>query len=739
MRQEYPYLQDQDFLFKIGAMQLKEQIVKITILTLDEAPIKDIQGRVTTGSISVDGNSSVRRTANLTFIADEYKNDLTDINNLLSLNKKVQLFTGFKNTTDLYSQFPILWFPLGIYVIINASISSSSNGILINLQLKDKMCLLNGECGGVIPASTTFHEMEQIEENGNILIIKPTMYQIIQEVVNHFGGEQLGKIIISGLDTRVKQVMKWIGTKNLYLIKDSSNEDYGFYTIDSNAIFSLETDKETNNYYEEYQLEEDVGYIYTDFTYPNELIVDAGATVTEVLDKIKETLGNYEYYYDIDGNFIFQEIKNYLNNKYSKELIEGFQKSEIPYVMDISKGKTIYRFNDRNIITSYSNTPQYNMIKNDFVVWGVRKDSTGKEFPIRYHLAIDEKPSIDKGYENYYYVLFYFDVNDKTEKIIVPTPVKSKDAFPIGKSGDYLIFNNEGNIEVYGWNQNDGTFNKIALKNNEEEILNAEEEGNYLLYLVHSTDWRSELFLQGAMAEQMGIDSNYYYTELKNEWLKIYDLKQKKIECSDETRKAINKKYFNKENISNQILAVEGGFRDTMNDKIKMQSLDYYLDFIDTGSRLGNISVKKIGRRTKVLNDPKVNCIFAAGIPDYVFINKSIDKPSQKSTAALRQECLRDGQPFVQVEDNIYQSLEIGGNLNDAYTTIQDLLYQYTSYNETININCLPLYFLEPNIRIGVYDERTGIQGDYIISSFNLPLDISGTMSISAIRALDKI
>jgi hypothetical protein len=734
MRQEYPYLQDQSFLSQIGVMTLKEQVVKITVLTLDEAPIEDIQGRVTAGSISVDGNSSVRRTANLTLIADEYKNDLTDINNLLSLNKKIQLFTGFKNTTDLYPQFPILWFPLGIYVIINASISSSSSGIMINLQLKDKMCLLNGECGGVIPASTTFHEMEQIGENGNILITQPTIYQIVQEVVNHFGGEQLGKIIISGLNTRIKKVMKWIGTKNLYLIK--SNDGKSIYTIDSDKIVSL-----PDSDYEEYQLEEDVGYIYTDFTYPGELVVDAGATVTEVLDKIKETLGNYEYYYDIDGNFIFQEIKNYLNNKYSKELIEGFQKSEIPYTMDISKGKTVYRFDDRNIITSYSNTPQYNMIKNDFIIWGVRKDSTGKEFSIRYHLAIDEKPSLDKGYENYYYVLFYFDSNDKSEKIIVPTSVINKQSLPkTGKEGDWFIYY-DNEIKIVYWDNEKEIFKEIELKdqNGNDSILYADEENSYLLYLVHTVDWRSELFLQGAAAEQFGIDSNYYYTELKNEWLKIYDLKQKIVECPDKILKAINQKYFHNNNIDNSIKVVEGGFRDIVNNKIKMQSLDYYLDFIDTGSRLGDISVKKIGRRTKVLNDPKVNCIFAAGIPDYVFINKSIDAPASKSTAALRQECLREGQDFVQVEDNIYQSLEIGGNLNDAYTAIQDLLYQYTSYNETININCLPIYFLEPNTRIGVFDERTGIQGDYIISSFNLPLDIAGTMSISAIRALDKI
>nr|DAE09686.1 MAG TPA: Neugrin [Myoviridae sp. ctjhW4] len=35
--------------------------------------------------------------------------------------------------------------------------------------------------------------------------------------------------------------------------------------------------------------------------------MSAGDTVTSALDKIKQVLGNYEYFYDLDGNFIFQE------------------------------------------------------------------------------------------------------------------------------------------------------------------------------------------------------------------------------------------------------------------------------------------------------------------------------------------------------------------------------------------------------------------------------------------------
>jgi hypothetical protein len=221
MKQDYTYLQDSSFLQKIDKQRIKEQYIKITVLDfVTENPKQSIEGRVTGGNLNIDGTSSIRRTCNLSMIADEYENDLTKVNNLLSINKKIDLAIGFLNTTDEYSNYPIIWFPLGRYVIINPSISHGTEGVTISLQLKDKMCLLNGECGGTIPASTTFHEYETVDENGEYVIVKPTIYQIIQEAVNHFGGEQLNRIIISDIDTRVKQVMKWVGSSPLYIIKD---------------------------------------------------------------------------------------------------------------------------------------------------------------------------------------------------------------------------------------------------------------------------------------------------------------------------------------------------------------------------------------------------------------------------------------------------------------------------------------------------------------------------------------
>ena len=65
---------------------------------------------------------------------------------------------------------------------------------------------------------------------------------------------------------------------------------------------------------------------------------------------------------------------------------------------------------------SYSNSPQFQQIKNDFVIWGKRKTVNGQEIPIRYHLAIDKKPDIG----NIYKVFFYNDPDDNLIKAVKP-------------------------------------------------------------------------------------------------------------------------------------------------------------------------------------------------------------------------------------------------------------------------------------------------------------------------------
>jgi len=60
-----------------------------------------------------------------------------------------------------------------------------------------------------------------------------------------------------------------------------------------------------------------IGYRMTDLTYAGDLISSIGEPLTSILDKIKTMLGAFEYFYDVNGNFIFQAKKSYSNKSWN--------------------------------------------------------------------------------------------------------------------------------------------------------------------------------------------------------------------------------------------------------------------------------------------------------------------------------------------------------------------------------------------------------------------------------------
>lgn len=751
MRYNYPYLKDKNFLKQVDLMKIRIHKVKVTVLNWEEEPVESIEGVATSGSINVDGKSSVRRTANFSMIADGVINNVENVDNLIALNKKVSVEVGLKNFVDnpKYNQYETLWFPQGIYVICGVSINhDASSAVSISLQLKDKMCLLNGDVSGVIPAAVTLNEMdtynglsviqddafvlegtiddeqkllttipenllyyETVGENqkyalivdglaGEALsdrIIQPTIYQIIQEVTNHFGGEQLGKIIISDVPNRIKQAMQWIGDSPLWLCKDmiGSIPDISFFTDESRKN---EWEQQHGVKATQITAGGNVGYIYTDFVFPGELIANAGDNVCTILDKIRDTLGNYEYFYDLYGNFVFQEIKNYLNTTQAKVDLEGMKTDD--YIIDMGAGKSVYDFEDNMIVSSISAAPQYNMIKNDFLVWGMRKNSNGNEVPIRYHLAIDSKPETG----NEYICIKYIDKDDNLTKYVVPLIYETNLDLPIeGLTGVFYkckFYKQTPESEPIPLSDNLFFTYEVDLGGYQQVLLESVK--------ITTKDWRSELYLSGQQAVPLATDSNYYFSELSGEWTKQYDL--------------------------------DGSFNEDGRigflDEIERDSthLDYYLDLIDDGSAISNFSVSNIGRRQKVITDTSVNCIFEPYIEDVVLVEMG-----KKSTSARIQECRDNQQIYVQVSSNIFNALAIGGNYYSAYDAVRDLLYQYTNYNETVSLQTVPIYYLEPNSRITIRDVESDIYGDFMINSISIPLDANSTMSASCTRALSKI
>lgn len=633
----FEYLNDMDFLTQLDKLHMRVQYAKIILLSFkDEEPIKEIQGSITSGNLSVNGSSAIRRTINLTMLASIDNSNLEDIDNEISINKKIKVLIGYDNPLKSYKNYgDIIWFPCGLFVLSSANISRSTSGWNISITGKDKMCLLDGTAGGTLPASITFHESLVQLDNGDVEIQYPTIFQIIYEAVNHWGGEAIENIIITDIDEEIKMLVRYMGDKPVYFSNDYQS-------------LSFEAQED---YPHMFSYGQDAGYKYTDFTYPGELVLNAGDTVVTLLDKIVSTLGNYEYFYNIDGKFVFQEIKNYLNT--GSPLLEL---SPEDYVRSYNNAKFLYSLTDLDTTTAITRNPKYDNVKNDFYVWGKRKTSTGVEVSIRYHLAIDDKPDIDLAMQN------MWEVKDKKSNLIVRYDFNTLDDYSVD---DYTV----------------------------------------TLVGTPCDEWREELYRRALNAQvSNSVYDNYYDSELIAEWRNLYNPMNKNWDATN---------HWNP---------------DVFNDP---DSINFWLDFIDTSSALGKYSIKNIGRRTKVVNNNDIKTVYNSEVPDVVFI-EGLDQDLIVKYQGI-------GQRFFILTNEYYDMFSISTTGTSCFDQIREMMYQNLCYNTTISLTCLPKYYIEPNNIIRVEDKDSNIYGNYQITQYSLPLTYNGTMSITATEVLTRV
>ena len=74
-----------------------------------------------------------------------------------------------------------------------------------------------------------------------------------------------------------------------------------------------------------------------------------------------------------------------------------------------------------------------------------------------------------------------------------------------------------------------------------------------------------------------------------------------------------------------------------------------------------------------------------------------------------------------------------------AKSVVDEYIYKYACGAESITISALPIYHLEPNTRIFVRNDESGINGEYILVRYSLTLGTGGNMSISAEKAVDRL
>ena len=374
----------------------------------------EIQGEVVgTGSISVNGSSALRRTiSGLTLqtsesaLAQDYNWVMTD---------EIRVFQGISNAA---TEHEIWYFNLGTYCLSTFSAAESVQGTKIDFSGKDKMVLLNGEQGGTFTVDTELH----IKDNADGTTSLVPIADIIRQVVI-LAGIDPNKIHIEIEETTGRELLEYRGSTPMYIYGQIENneadspievvndftvmeDDQVYYTkSEKKAVSELDwgssvTDvgissgdqpayssyvskiygpgrNEYNNaqYITKVECGQVAGYKVVDLTYPGELKAAAGETVVSVLDKIVNVLGKeYEYFFDVDGEFYFQKKKALLSITRAKGSNQTFIFEDNNVTQ---KGNDVYQLYKKEWVVGATNFPFQKGEQYELVVAGKMSSDTG--------------------------------------------------------------------------------------------------------------------------------------------------------------------------------------------------------------------------------------------------------------------------------------------------------------------------------------------------------------------------
>lgn len=724
-------LMDKEFLLELDRSRSKEIYAKIIALNMFEQPVEEIQGQVSGGTINIDGASAVRRTCNLTVTPW----DLNINEYYWGKNTKFILYMGLRN--EIRPEYDdVIWFKQGVFVINSFKFSNAYNKFQITITGKDKMCLLNGDCGGTITESRDFGKEYFEHEDGSRTEYYPTIRTIVRNAVHQYGNEPFHNIIINDVDDVALQTIDFAGKDYIYLLRYANGPDEGtfgnilfdgdvvrylhpsngggaitlskleetpgcyYYNLAPNAdnrhatrVRNTTSLGDTQYYYvARCGAGEAVGYQTTDLTWFGEdgLVGDVGGKLTDILDRIVKTFTEYEYFYDIDGHFVFQKKKTYVNQAWNNIIRVEDDETYVESAKLVSEYS--YSFTDSNLVQSFQNTPKMTNMRNDYSVWGKRND--GEDSKVHLRCAICEKPT---QYTQIY--VSDYDVSRWKEKEVNFFDDLDDDAIAAFAQTEPKTFT----VEDYDYREIIYQMAKDYFKYNhlddfERRVAAANPDYHYGItgYEQFYTDM--EEFWRGLYNPNPSIDNeeNYY--------------------CENDTDLIPEYKYWN---------------RAVYTDPA---SLTFWFElFGDADAEFSKYSVSAIGNRAKAVDDDNIHAIIYNDIPLLVYTTQ------EKYNELKKLDLLQSGYSYVILPDNFEEYFTLTARNKSAQQTLDDLLYQYTYCSDQISLKTVPIYYLEPNTKIFCYDKNSAINGEYIIKKISLNLQYSGLMTITATKAPKRL
>lgn len=663
--------------------------VRITLLTLREDPITSIEGYVTQGNFTLDGKSAMRRTCSLTLVAKA-----ADIQNY---------YWTYKSKFKIEIKYNGIWKPEGIYYITSFNSSQTLNQLTISISGKDKMAGLNGEMGGVFEAPI---DVNHIEIEGELKDL--AMQEIIYNLLVRYGQELPQNIFITDLPDGL-ELLEYRYDRPMYLYRPSTssvitnllfNEDTTCYLKDSDVsltlgdldyrhlepLLNLTQESLGQDIYftkggtpcrvNKVKYGETVGFRETALVYPGELNASAGDSIVTILDKIVNVLGNYEYFYNELGQFIFQQKRGV------QDVVEppNHIKTDYPTFLD----KYILLIDTASHLTQLSTTPQLDSIKNDFTIWGEREG-----IPIHLRFAIDEHPV------SYTPIA----ISKEDAQILGLDPEKHvRDAGPTRSAGQVdwreLIYLMAKDFDAYG--RLDTFYKKVGEANPQ--------------YPLGITGYE------------------IYYTDILSFWRELYDPNIE--ETCDSLLAKLEAERPGSKNAMDLRAQLDELLRRHYNADTKTYSpwnqdiynnpasLAFWFDLLESEK----YSVRQIGRRPYIKTDTAINSLFFPATPDIIFIDDQTQSGNQT------------GYRYLQCDDRFFN---ISTQKKTAKETVDGLLEDMERKAESINLTMVPIYDLEINSLLRIDDDQTGIHGVYRVERINHTLAFNGMMQVTASKEKD--
>lgn len=479
---------------------------------------------------------------------------------------------------------------------------------------------------------------------------KKTIYDIIKYAAITFGGEVPGRVIIEDVPNKIKTPI----------------------TIPAGTYNTMSKDSPTLTF-----TEDTVGYKIIPYIYPDTLTFQAGEPVSKVYDSCNSALGgNYQYYYDPQGYFHFEEIKNYKYNRTPN--VEDITTSD--YIKQYNQSAVSIDFSNDENVASYNNALDYSNIKNDLTV-----SNTVDGKYIAYHLVIDKKPTV-----------LAYDIEEDSSGNVTK--------YSIMDYREFIVHNyNTGTYRFIGKSKTKvGLLNFInnhpeALGTNQEEVIGYITDEVVNGYYLYSIETKS-LIYKSADDITRSLILPDYYEELSTIWKNEY--------YDDHWHKSTAATHY------------------------------YNFDIIDSDSTLKKFSINSIGRRTFSKTDQSIKSLMPTPVGDYMIITDycSSDYEQYWFNSASTIDMRSDPNGKTSYENELLFPI-YGSIYNDAFTAVKEQLFNKTEYNSQVTVTCLPYYWLDVNNRAKIYYQKAAIQGFYLINKISYNIDENSIMTVSLTEA----